>query len=150
MTCFFFKTTHSSRALHFRDSVQIQNFPVFSHVFSPITMSSVCQASQNSGLCMSNAYWQRFQTFNIEVRSHLIQWKAHLSSLKTASSKSWKMSEVSTRFEWLETGSPNSFLAALVSCRVSSDVEPPAPQVKSVKSGPKAFQIQKGENCTRN
>ena len=51
---------------------------------------------------------------------------------------------------WLETGSPNSFLAALVSCRVSSDVEPPAPQVKSVKSGPKAFQIQKGENCTRN
>lgn len=47
---------------------------------------------------------------------------------------------------WMETGSPNSFLAALVSCRVSSDVEPPAPQVKSVKSGPKAFQIQKGES----
>ena len=31
-----------------------------------------------------------------------------------------------------------SFLAALVSFKVSSDVEPPAPQVKSVKSGPKA------------
>lgn len=36
-------------------------------------------------------------------------------------------------------GDPSgSFLAALVSFKVSSDVEPPAPQVKSVKSGPKA------------
>ena len=35
---------------------------------------------------------------------------------------------------------PNSFLAAEVSFKVSSDVEPPAPQVKSVKRGPRASQ----------
>ena len=39
---------------------------------------------------------------------------------------------------------PNSFLAAEVSFRVSSDVEPPAPQVKSVKRGPRASQVGLG------
>ena len=33
---------------------------------------------------------------------------------------------------------PNSFLAADVNFKVSSEVEPPAPQVKSVNRGPKA------------
>merc|ERR1719281_615680 len=34
---------------------------------------------------------------------------------------------------------PNSFLTVSQSCIVSSDVEPPAPQVKSVKRGPSSF-----------
>ena len=34
---------------------------------------------------------------------------------------------------------PNSFLAAEVNFKVNSEVEPPAPQVKSVNRGPKAW-----------
>jgi hypothetical protein len=41
---------------------------------------------------------------------------------------------------------PNSFLAADVNFKVSSEVEPPAPQVKSVNRGPKASVIHVTSN----
>ena len=71
------------------------------------------------------------------------------AAFSSTATQSHHVTSVTTPKTWkdLRRSDPSgSFLAALVSFKVSSDVEPPAPQVKSVKSGPSASSATKSQS----